>query len=604
MSQHNDLGGLVRSTDPEIFTNPEVLKHLAKVVWADPGGNLAFTEESSKVAPAQTAWARQMDPTIFEVVEGRIYHASGFQLCSTMIIVGDEGLIIVDPGENDGRAAATRAAFAQFSDLPVKAVVYSHRHPDHAFGAKGWGVTDEQVASGEVAIIASENFVTNLINDTGVVGNILSQRTAYSGPYLGRGEEGFVNIGLGPSFTAGQLSLFLPTVEVPEFDPLTITIAGVEVVFFGAYGDADTDEICLYVPEYRHVHGSETIQGETFPNLYTLRGTGFRDPSKWAGGIDRLLPYAEKSDTYSGSHMRAWVGNEFIVERITNYRDAIQFVFDQSVYWMNLGYKMEQLAEKVILPDNLARDPWLMEYYGTVAHSVRNVYTGLLGWYQADATELARPGFSDLARRYVDAIGGRDAVVAQASTALDAGDYGWAAELLTHVTRVDPDDTEARGLKAKALREWGYLQTNIYWRCMALSAAGELDGTLDRSIVWNFADPAIVAVLPTTKILKTFRVRLNAERAQGVGLVVGIDVTDTGEKGTFRVRNQVAAFREDVIDDDADVVLAGTKQQVLGAFIAGSAGDTTVTGDAAALASFFGLLDQITPNGVNLVLPN
>ncbi|MEG3615180.1 alkyl sulfatase dimerization domain-containing protein [Isoptericola haloaureus] len=593
----------VRSDDPTVFTNPDVLSHLAKVVWQDVDGNLAFTTESPKVAAAQTAWARQMPPTIFELVEGRLYHASGFQLCSTLIVVGDDGLTIVDPGENDDRAAATREVFAQFSDLPVKGVVYTHRHPDHAFGAAGWGVTQEQVDSGEVKIIASENFVPNLVEDTGVVGPILTQRTAYSGPYLGPGEDGWITIGLGPDFRTGPLSLFMPNVLVDEFEPLEVTVAGESMVVFGAYGDAGTDEICLYLPEHRHVHGSETIQGETFPNLYTLRGTGYRNPTLWYKGIDRLLPYARKADSYSGSHMRAWVGNDFIVERVTNYRDAIQYVHDQTVHHINRGYKLDQLAEAVVLPHQFAQDPWLMEFYGSVAHSVRNIYAGLIGWFQGDATELARPGFFELSRKYVAAMGGRDQVLALARQAVADEEFGWSAELLTHVTRENPDDKEARDVKAEALRQWGYLQTNIYWRTLALSAAGELDGTLDRSAPWNFADPVIVAALPTTKILDTFRVRLNAERATGKEIVIGLDVTDTGEKATYHVRNQVAVFH-DTAPDAPDATVRATKAAMLQMFATGKAPEHTVAGSEAAVAEFLHLLDTFEPNKIDLVLPN
>ena len=593
----------IRSADPRVFTSPEVLNHLAKVVWQDVEGNLAFTTESAKVAAAQTAWARQMPPTIFELKEGKLYHASGFQLCSTLIVIGDDGLIVVDPGENDDRAAATRKVFAQFSELPVKGVVYTHRHPDHAFGAAGWGVTQEQVDSGEVKIIASENFVPNLVEDTGVVGPILTQRTAYSGPYLGPGEDGWVTIGLGPDFQTGPLSLFMPNVLVDEFEPLQITIAGESMVVFGAYGDAGTDEVDLYLPQHRHVHGSETIQGETFPNLYTLRGTGYRNPTLWYKGIDRLLPYARKADTYSGSHMRAWVGNEFIVERITNYRDAIQYVHDQAVYHINRGYKLDQLADAVVLPPQFAQDPWLMEFYGTVAHSVRNIYAGLIGWFQGDATELARPGFFELSHKYVDAMGGRDQVLALARRAVGDKEFGWAAEVLTHVTRVDPGDTEACEVKAEALRQWGYLQTNIYWRTLALSAAGELDGTLDRSAPWNFADPVIVGALPTNKILETFRVRLNATRAQGKEIVIGLAVTDTGEEATYHVRNQVAVFH-DTAPEAPDATVRATKAQMLQMFATGQVLTGTVDGTEAPVVEFLDLLDQFEPNEINLALPN
>jgi alkyl sulfatase BDS1-like metallo-beta-lactamase superfamily hydrolase len=301
--------------------------------------------------------------------------------------------------------------------------------------------------------------------------------------------------------------------------------------------------------------------------------------------------------------MRAWMGNDFIVERIQNYRDAIQYVHDQTIYWMNLGYKRDQLAEVVVLPEPYASDPWLQEYYGTVAHSVRNIYNGYLGWWEADATQLARPGFIELSRQYVEAMGGRDAVLEEGQDAVKAENYGWAAEVLTHLTRVDPTDMEARDLKAEALRQWAYLQTNIYWRAYGISGSKELDGTLDRSKPWNFADPAIVKVLPTNQILRTMSVRLNAERAAGETVSAQFEVSDTGEQSGYEVRNQIAAFTEGAMDD-ADVTLRGPKPAILETIATGKIADgVELSGDRASAERFLGLFDVISPNDVNLLLP-
>lgn len=600
------LNSPVRSQDPSVFTNPDVLDHLAKIVWKSDE-SLAYTKPASTIAPAQTAFAQQMPPMIQEIRPGKLYHASGFQLASTLIAVGRGGLIIIDPGSDDDSAKSVKEAFAKVdpeaAKLPVRAVVYSHRHPDHAFGSAGWGVTQKDVDRGTAKIIASENLVNNLINDVGVVGNILTQRTAYTAGYVKQGPEGPVHFAIGPAFGAGPISFFLPTVEVREEKPLILNVAGVKMELFHAYGDAGTDEIDVYFPQYEHVHGSETVQGETFPNLYTMRGTSYRDVKAWYEGVGKLLAYAKKANTYSGSHMRAWVGTEFIVERIQSYRDAVQYVHDQTIYWINLGYKRDQLAEKVVLPEPYASDPWLMEYYGTVAHSVRNIYDGYLGWWDGDVTLLARPGFIELSRQYVNAMGGRDQVVALAKRAVDRRNYGWAAEILTHVTRVDPTDMEARGLKAEALRQWAFMQTNIYWRAYGISDAKELDGTLDRSQPWDFSDPAIVKVLPTVKILETMSVRLNAKRAEGAQVKIGFLVTDTNEAAGYEVRHRIAAFSASK-PDDADATLKGSKAAILETVATGQISDSVqVEGDRDKAEAFLALFDVIKPNGVNLVLP-
>lgn len=599
------LNSPVRSQDPSTFNSDKVLSHLAPQIWR--GENLAYDKPAPTIAKAQTEYAKMMQRTIQEVVKGKVYHAYGFQLASTLIVVGENGLILVDPGSDDDSARDTRDAFRkaapQAADLPVVAVIYSHRHPDHAFGAGGWGVTQADVDAAKVKIIASENLVTNLVNDVGVVGNILTQRTAYAAGYVPAGPEGPVHWGIGPAFGAGPVSFFLPTVKVKSGEPLKTTISGVRFEIFHAYGDAGTDEIDVWLPDLKHVHGSETVQGETFPNLYTLRGTSYRDVQLWMEGVNTLLGYAKNANTYSGSHMRAWTGNDFIVERIRNYRDAIQYVHDQTIKLINLGYTRDELAEMVVLPEPFRSDPWLQEYYGTVAHSVRSIYDGYLGWWEGDPTQLARPSVKAVSEQYVRTMGGRDAVMKEARTSIDKRNYGWAAEIITHLVNVDPSDMAGRKLKAEALRKWAYLQTNIYWRAYGISASKELDGSLDRSRPWNFADPAIVAVLPTIPFLETMRVRLNAKRAEGASMAVQFEVTDTKEKAGFEVRNRIAAFTAGALPAP-DATIKGPKSAILQTIATGKFADgITVGGNKAAAEKFLALFDTPTPNGVNLVLP-
>jgi len=69
------------------------------------------------------------------------------------MIVGDDGIIIVDPPEDVNKGVITLKEFRKFSDKPVKAVVYSHWHIDHYAGVAAFA-THEQAESGEVQIIA------------------------------------------------------------------------------------------------------------------------------------------------------------------------------------------------------------------------------------------------------------------------------------------------------------------------------------------------------------------------------------------------------------------------------------------------------------------
>ncbi|MFV0607089.1 MAG: alkyl sulfatase dimerization domain-containing protein [Niabella sp.] len=591
----HDLLDLNKVKTPEPYENPEVLKHLAPIRFQ--GDNLAFTKASPKINPRQTSYAKQMAKTMYEPVKDKVFLMSGWQLTSTLIVVGNGGLIVIDPGENDEASTELLRVFREQTNnkMPVKGIVYSHRHSDHSFGSAGLGVTQKQVDNGEVRIFAHHQFMEYLINDASIVGDILSARTAFGGAlFLGTNEDGFVHGGLGPAFTSGQISFYKPTDVVK--DQLQVTVAGVKMIIFEAYGDAE-DEIDVYFPDLKHVHGSETVQGETFPNLYTLRGTKYRDLILWYKGVDRLGNFAKNCNSYSGSHMRSWVGNQFINERIHNYRDAIQYVHDQTIKHMNEGATREELVTLVKLPANLANDPWLQEFYGTVAHVVRNVYGGYMGWFQGDATELATPDYQRKAKLYVSAMGGEENVLKLARQAIDAQDYGWAMEVATQLVRSNPEDKSACDIKAEAMRKWGYEQANPYYRFFALSGAGELDGSMNKKGAWNYANPVIVSQFETGTILENLRVNVNPQKAGNQDIAIGFKVKDENKNYGLQIRNGVAVYTKNLPDNPA-VTLQMNRQNILD-FILGKQdfnqmltnSNVTISGNKAALNDFINCFD-------------
>ena len=58
---------------------------------------------------------------------------------------------------------------------------------------------------------------------------------------------------------------------------------------------------------------------------------------------------------------------------LTDYRDAMQYVLDQSIRLINMGYTPDEIAETVKLPKAVQVEPWGIEYYGNVDVSARNV---------------------------------------------------------------------------------------------------------------------------------------------------------------------------------------------------------------------------------------
>ena len=73
-------------------------------------------------------------PEIIKVTDG-VWQATGYGLANSIMIEGDDGIIIVDAMMSHESATEVMNEFRKITDKPVKAIVYTHSHPDHINGA-------------------------------------------------------------------------------------------------------------------------------------------------------------------------------------------------------------------------------------------------------------------------------------------------------------------------------------------------------------------------------------------------------------------------------------------------------------------------------------
>lgn len=564
--------------------------------FAQERRNLAYDEPAPTVPARLTEHSKKMEQHIYKIADN-VYSAVGFALANSIMIVGRDGIIIVDTTESVDSAKAILAEFRKITDKPVKAVVYTHNHSDHTMGVKAFASEDD-VKSGRVEIYAHETLMDTVISNASVIAPILGLRSAYSfGIALERGPEGSVNEGIGPKLIIGQRSFIAPNKTFK--DSLDVEVAGVKLRLQHAPSETD-DEIVVWLPYNKVLLTAEVIQGECFPNLHTLRGTKYRDPVNWFKSIDTLRRFG--AEHMAPSHGRPVSGKQNIEALLTSYRDAIQYVHDQTIRNMNKGLTPDELVEAVSkLPPHLANHPWLGEFYGTIKHSVREIYFGYLGWYEGDPTFLDPLPRGERAARYVEQMGGRARVLESALGAYDKADYQWAAELLTYLIRVDKDDARARTLKARALRQLAYKTENTNWRDWYISSARELDKKLNTMVtlasMTSLAAPDILKQLPLSKFFEAMAVRLDPVKSADVHLLVGFRITDAGRGYALEVRRGIAEFHES-LPAHSDVTLSltlGELQRIIlhQTSFADSlkSGETKVEGSRGELERFFGFFD-------------
>lgn len=501
------------------------------------GQNLAFDHPAETVPVRLTGHARTMHQGIYQVAQD-FYVAVGYGNANMTMVVGTGGVILIDSLETEEAAREALADLRRFSDKPVKALIYTHSHPDHSSGSRGL-LDPSEVQNGHVEIYAHERLLIGMWGNPSH-GIISPARLAYSfGFGLEHGADGLVEVGLGPLLRLGTTG-FLPPTTVFQ-GTLDLQVAGISLQLREAPSESD-DELVLWFPDHGLLHVADVIQGETLPNLYAVRGA-VRDIWQWIRAIDLLRSYDAQALLFG--HGRPLTGQDEVRDVLLAYRDALQYIHDQTMRLMARGLTPDELVEVVAdLPPRLRRHPWLGEFYGTVRQTVRQIYHNSFGWFEGDPTSLNPLPRRERAARYVAAMGGRDAVVAKATQAYAGGDFQWVAEVLTNVLRLDHDDQAARQLKADALRRLGYQTSNPIWRNNYLMAAKEIDGSLDRTKLLDtlraLGNADVAAAIPIPLLLRALATRLDPAKSEAVQLLVGFRCTDTGAAYGLAVRAVMA----------------------------------------------------------------
>ena len=571
---------------------------------------LKAEEAPPTVNPSLWRQARlNMHAGLFKVVDG-IYQIRGLDISNMTIIEGESGIIIIDPLISKECAAAGLALYYRHvpgpdgGRRPVKAVIYTHSHTDHYGGVKGV-ISEADVASGAVAVIAPEGFMEAAVSENVLAGNAMSRRATYMyGNFLERGPRGQVDAGLGKATSSGTLTLVAPT-DIIRTTGESRRVDGVDIEFQMAPETEAPAEMLLYFPQFRALCTAEDAT-HTMHNLYTLRGAQVRDANKWWRALDQALDlFAARTDVVFAQHHWPRWGQERVKTYLAKQRNAYKYLHDQTLRLANHGHTPREISEMLTLPPSLAREWHLRGYYGTVRHNIKAVYQRYLGWYDGNPANLDPLPPEQAGANYVAYMGGAQAVIAKARESYDRGEYRWVAEVLSHVVFADPDNVEARELQASAFEQLGYLAESGPWRNVYLTGARELRArSLDKRGAGT-ASPDVVAAMNAEMVLDFMAVKLNGEKAAGKTLRVGWKQPDTGEVYTLSVEDGVLLYTRNKQESGQDTgnatqALLSATRPLFAALVSGlttldkelAQGRVTAQGDVAAIQDLFSLLDS------------
>jgi len=545
---------------------------------------------------------------LYEVTDG-IYQVRGFDLSVTSFVRGKTGWIVIDPLISAETAAAALALVKEHvADLPVVAVIYTHSHVDHFGGVRGV-VDGADVRAGKVKILAPVGFLEAAVSENVIAGNVMSRRASYMyGNLLPGAPAGQVGAGLGQTTSNGTVTLIPPT-DIIERTGEERTIDGVKMVFVNAPGSEAPAEMMFYFPELRALCSAEDVT-HTLHNLYTLRGAKVRDPLVWAGYIQDVIEmFGEDVEVMFASHHWPRWGNERIVDMLEKQHDLYKYLHDQALRLANQGETMAELAEQIELPPALGREFYNRGYYGSVNHDLKAIYQRYLGFFDGNPATLHPHPPVEASQRYVEFMGGADAVLRKARESFDAGDYRWVAQVVNHVVFADPENRAARELQAAALEQLGFQAESGPWRNFYLTAAKELRDGVKEAGTPSTASPDIVANMTLDMVFDFMAVHVDPARAGDKQITLGLSFTDTNEQLTLTLRNSVLSHSLAAAPDDADARITLTRS-ALNAILLGEktvqeqigAGAVRLEGRAEALEEVLGVRDTF-PFWFDIVTP-
>jgi alkyl sulfatase BDS1-like metallo-beta-lactamase superfamily hydrolase len=592
------------------IADAKIMSGTGRVVWSlEPYGFLAAERAPATVNPSLWRQSRlNMHHGLFEVVPG-VYQVRGLDIANMTLIEGDSGVIVVDTLTSiEGARAAMELYFKHRGKRPVAAVIFSHTHTDHWGGARGV-LDDEARASGKVPIIAPNLFLEHAVSENIIAGPAMLRRAQYQfGPLLAKGVRGQVDCGLGKSMAAGAVALLRPTDLIMATGDKR-TIDGVEFEFQMAPNSEAPAEMHFFIPRYKLLNLAENCT-HNFHNLLPFRGADVRDALAWSRYLNEALRiWGGRAAAMCGQHHWPVWGKERIDTMIRQQRDLYKFAHDQTIRLMNHGLTAAEIAETIRLPASLEGAWHGRGYYGHIKHNVKAIYQKYLGWYDANPVNLDPLPPVESGRKYVEYMGGAEAILARAGKDFANGEFRFVAQAVSHLVFAEPDNSAARAMLADSFEQLGYAAESSTWRNAYLFGAQELRQGMPKTPARPPMARETLAALRTEQLWDVLGVRLNGPKAEGKHIVLNWSFTDTGETFVLNLENCALTYTEGMqaVDADASFVLArDTLDEVIAKQTtfpeAVGAGKIKTNGNPMRLAELMALMDEF-PRMFEIVEP-
>jgi alkyl sulfatase BDS1-like metallo-beta-lactamase superfamily hydrolase len=408
--------------------------------------SIVYAAAIAQIPPNPTALVREgMDAREALKITENIYQAAGFG--NTYLITTAEGNVVVDTSSAGSARLHVKLLKAR-SSAPVKYIILTHGHGDHTGGIPLWKEAETQV-------IAQKNHV-----------EFMNYQARLNGFFALRNAAQFAldRPATPPAWPGDYGAKIEPTILFD--DHYEFSLGGVKFELHSTPGETP-DHLSVWIPQWKAAFTGDNYY-ESFPNIYTLRGTEPRWALDYVKSLDKVMSW--RPELVLPSHGRAISGNAEITQRLTRYRNAIQYVHDEVVKGMNAGKDVYTLMREIHLPDNLL----IGESYGKVTWSIRGIYEGYAGWFDLNPATMYETPPSSVYADLVKLAGGPGNVSKLANERLGSGNAEEALRLTDAALAADPRNRTALEARLKALE-------NLRDHCKNSNERGWLDYSINET---------------------------------------------------------------------------------------------------------------------------
>lgn len=392
------------------------LNDLSVVIFDDAWDRRPGWLEAIPVDDPLKSWLFRSCLEYMEVAP-HIYRVEGS--CNSYLVTTGDGSVLVDPA---GAAVAPEYFQALLERHPLKAILLTHAHPDHSNDIARWRMGKP------IPVIAQREY-DRQVEYAAELGGFFARRNAiWAGTNPGDGDA------------VPETAPERPTSRFIDEYGLTVG----ELTFRLKHTPGETpDQTTIFIPELKAVFVGDNYY-EYFINNSTFRGTLIRPVRGYIRALDEAL--AANPVSWLPGHGRPLLSPAEILEEAGGLRDALKYVYDETVRGINSGKDLYSLMREIRLPDRFR----VGQHYGKVEWTVRGIWQEYVGWFDENPATMYPFPFSDL-HPDLEELAGTSSILDRARHYLVRKEYVKVLHLTEIILRSRPRHRESNEMRRDAL---------------------------------------------------------------------------------------------------------------------------------------------------------